>query len=66
MAPKCTSDKVIWTDDDNARMVSALKDEKVAGHQAENGWKRVAWVAAEKVFEDNPPPKKTAAKCSRE
>jgi hypothetical protein len=63
-AAKCVSDKVIWTDDDDTRLVSTLKDEKVVGYQAENGWKCVAWVAAEKVFEDDPPPKKTAAKSS--
>jgi hypothetical protein len=62
MAPKHNSDKVIWTDDDDARLISALKDKKMAGHQGENGWKCVAWIAAQKVFEDDPRPKKTAAK----
>jgi hypothetical protein len=39
-------------------------NERAAGHQAENGWKGVTWAAAEKEYEEDPPPKRTATKCS--
>jgi hypothetical protein len=62
MAPK--GDKLSWTMDHDIRLVRVLMNERVAGHQAENGWKGVAWAAAEKEFGEDPPPKRTAMKCS--
>ena len=62
MAPK--GDKLSWTMDHDIRLVKVLRNKRAAGHQAENGWKGVTWVAAEKEFEEDPPPKRTAMKCS--
>ncbi|KAF8056485.1 Myb/SANT-like DNA-binding domain-containing protein, partial [Lyophyllum atratum] len=52
----------------DAVLLETLKIQKLAGAQAENGWKSTAWVAVVKALEEGglskPGNKKTAAKCS--
>lgn len=42
--------RATWTASDNATMIEVLKQQRAAGNQADNNWKRCVWTAvAEEV-----------------
>ncbi len=55
-----------WSDSEDRTLINVLLEEKKAGNQSDNGWKKVVWMKAGTRLTDEHPGvqnKKTAAKC---
>ena len=62
-APKPKKQNAVWRSCDDATLVSVLKAERDLGHQADNGWKGVAWHAAAAALVGGPGGVKTWTSC---